>query len=158
MNPQVDLSGLKDLHMPTPPAAWPLPYGWWALGIGLVAVIILFFILKHWWHQRPVIYALHQYRETTKLADDRAYLKAVSQLLRRVAIALYGRSVIASLSDQKWEDFLLSATPDTLTQKQAHLISFAPYQTNKKITISRPDFDKAVPLWIKKVFKNKKSS
>jgi hypothetical protein len=105
------------------------------------------------------VYAVHKANKlATDVPDNLLYLKHISQLLKRVAIAVYGRPKIAPLSDQKWQDFLLSSGPDTLTKTEAHLIAFAPYESKLKGTLNRDQFAKHVQLWIKKVFENKKSS
>jgi len=159
MTPQIDLSGLKDLHLLTQPSVWPLAIGWWIL-IGTVLVLCgLILICYHIWHQRPSVYAIRKTRKiASSIPDDLVYLKNISQLLKRVAIAVYGRPKIASLSDQTWQDFLLSEAPTTLTKKEAHLIAFAPYETKMKGVVDRDQLTQHLDQWIKKVFKNKKSS
>ena len=158
MNPQIDLSGLRDLHIPTEPSFWPLAYGWWVLLALVLLGIIALLVCWYLWQQRPVVYALKCQKQIAKEPDDFYFLKEISQLLKRVAIAAYGRPKIAPLSDQKWQDFLINVAPSIFTKDQAHLIAFAIYQPDKKISLSRDDFNRAVTLWIKKVFKNKKSS
>ena len=92
------------------------------------------------------------------IKNDLEYLKNISHLLKRVAIAAYGRPKIAPLSDEKWQNFLISAAPDTLTKNEAHLIAFAPYENKLKHRVSRDNLTNHCLLWIKKVLKNKKSS
>jgi len=159
MTPEIDLSGLKDLHILSEPSLWPLASGWWVL-TGIIGALVLgTLILYHFWRQRPSVYAIRKLNKMTdQISDDLSYLKEVSQLIKRVAIAVYGRPKIAPLSDQKWQDFLLSAAPDTLTKQEAHWIAFAPYELKFKGSLNRVLFTNHLTLWIKKVFKNKKSS
>lgn len=159
MTPEIDLSGLKDLHILSEPSFWPLATGWWVL-IGVIVILCLSaLIFYHFWRQRPSVYAIRKLNKmTVQISDDLTYLKEVSQLLKRVAIAVYGRPKIAPLSDQKWQDFLLSAGPDTLTKQEARWIAFAPYESKFKGSLDRVLFANHLTLWIKKVFKNKKSS
>ena len=90
--------------------------------------------------------------------DDKLFLKNVSQLLKRVSIAVYGRTHVAALSDLKWQEFLLKQAPDTLSKTEAHLIAFSPYETKRKSCPQRTQLVQNTTLWIKKVFKNKKSA
>ena len=82
-------------------------------------------------------------------------LKLLSQLLKRVAMAQYGRKEIAPLSEDSWQEFLLSAAPDTFTQNQVHLLAFALYAPNHPINDST--LYENARQWIKKVLKSKKS-
>ncbi len=158
MNPKIDLSGLRDLHIPQDPGFWPPSNNLWIVLALCVAGIIFLIIAFHLWQKRPVVYAIKQYKKISQSAsNNQLYLKQVSQLLRQVSIAVYGRAKIAPLSDQKWQDFLLNVAPGILTKEIAHLISFAPYQTNVPV-VPHEKLNRLVPLWIKKVFKNKNSS
>lgn len=159
MTPEIDLSGLKDLHILSEPSLWPLAIGWWVLFGIIVAVCLGTLVFRHFWRQRPSVYAIRKLNKmTVQMTDDLSYLKEVSRLLKRVAIAVYGRPQIAPLSDQKWQDFLLAAASDTLTKQEAHWIAFAPYESKFKGSLNRGLFANHLTLWIKKVFKNKKSS
>ena len=158
MNPKIDLSGLRDLHIPQDPGFWPPSNNLWIVLALCIALVIFSIIAYRLWQVRPVIYAVRQYKKISQnTSDNRLYLKQVSQLLRQVAIAVYGRSKVAPLSDKTWQDFLINVAPNILTKDLAHLISFAPYQTNVP-TVPREKLNRLVPTWIKKVFKNKNSS
>ncbi|MBQ4472388.1 MAG: DUF4381 domain-containing protein [Alphaproteobacteria bacterium] len=108
----IDLSELRDIHLPIKPDFWPLATGWWiTLGAVLAAVITLFILFKIW-HNLPVVYAV---RKLKKISNDKngvlEYLKGVSALLKRVAIKAYGRPTVAPLSDQKWQVFYYKVLP-----------------------------------------------
>ena len=159
MQPEIDLSGLKDLHILTRPDWWPLAYGWWII-IGLICFTILLCLMA-WlhWHQRPDVYAIRKlHKINQKESNDLLYIKKISQLLRRVAIAADGRANIAQLSDTTWQDFLQNRVPNLLSQTEAHLIAFAPYESEMKDPLDRALLTHHLALWIKKVLKNKKSS
>ena len=159
MQPEIDLSGLRDLHMLSQPNWWPLAYGWWII-IGVIcATILLCLIIWAHWHQRPDVYAIRKLNKICKReTDDLLYIKKVSQLLRRVAIAADGRAHIAQLSDITWQDFLQNRVPNILSEEEAHLIAFAPYEASIQIPLNRSVLTDHLALWIKKVLKNKKSS
>ncbi len=158
MNSKIDLSGLKDLHLLSEPSWWPLATGWWVVIATILIVGVCSLLFYRAWRQRPSVYAIRKINKMISIPDDLSYLKHVSQLLKRVAIAVYNRQQIAPLSDQKWQDFLLTSAPNTLTKQEAHLIAFAPYESKLKKTINRALLTDHLILWVKKVFKNEKSS
>lgn len=159
MNPKIDLSGLRDLHLLDKPSLWPLATGWWIVVGILILALIIALISFMIWHNKPSVYAARKARHMAEdIKNDLEYLKNISHLLKRVAIAAYGRPKIAPLSDEKWQNFLISAAPDTLTKNEAHLIAFAPYENKLKHRVSRDNLTNHCLLWIKKVLKNKKSS
>ena len=159
MTPNIDLSGLRDIHILSRPPIWPLAYGWWILLISLVVILIVFFAGRYLWRKRPVVYAVKVARNLTKEnSNDLTYIKGLSQLLKRVAIAAFGRTTVASLSGMKWQEFLLTQAPDTFSKSEAHAIAFAPYEFKTKTKLPRDIFTDHAILWIKKVLKNKKSS
>lgn len=159
MQPEIDLSGLKDLHLMTKPDLWPLAYGWWVVIICAGLAILLGIIGYMIWHNRPVVYAIRKIKKINQEEPDNLiYIKKLSQLLRRVAIAADGRSAIAKLSDTKWQKFLQKRAPKTLTEQEAHLIAFAPYIPKIKTLTNRPILTEHTISWVKKVLQNKKSS
>ena len=159
MQHEIDLSGLKDLHILSKPSIWPLALGWWLI-IGLFLCAILFGIIAYIiWHNRPVVYAIRKIKKITLTeSDDIMYIKKLSQLLRRVAIAADGRSAIAPLSDTKWQHFLQQRAPLILSETEAHLLAFSPYEQKLNQPIQRPLLMDHTILWVKKVFETKKFS
>jgi len=159
MQPEIDLSGLRDLHLMAQPPIWPLATGWWLLLFILIAAVMIGCVGYHIWHQLPAVYAIRKLKKITeKEEDDLSYLKKISQLLRRVAIAADGRPKIARLSDFNWQKYLQQRIPHALTEKEAHLIAFAPYEASLEVSIKRSLLVEHASIWIKKVLKNKNSS
>ena len=159
MTPEIDLSGLRDLHLLSEPSLWPLAMGWWIVLAIILSIIIIGIAWIHIRRQRPDVYAIRKaHKMANNIPDDLDYLKHISQLLKRVGIVRYGREQIAPLSDDTWQKFLISTAPNTLTDKEAHLIAFAPYEQKLKTKLNRDEFTQHITLLIKKVFKNKKSS
>ena len=159
MATNIDLSGLRDLHLLQEPSIWPLAVGWWLVLVGLLVLVlcgILWYII---WRQRPVVYACRKAKQIEdKTTDDLTYLKQMSALLKRVAIATDGRNKIAPLSDEKWQAFLEKRVDAVFTKKEAHLIAFAPYEQKLKESIDKAILTQKISEWIQKSFKNKKSS
>ena len=147
---QIDLSGLKDIRLPVEPSFWPLAKGWHILFILIVILSILIFIFWKIYQNKPLPYAL---RELKKIKNENSNqsLKELSQLLKRVAMAKFGRDAIAPLHEDEWQEFILSVAPDVFTVKQAEQLAYTVYNPNKKIA------DKKILIsaekWIKKVLK-----
>jgi hypothetical protein len=109
MNPaQPDwLDLLAPAHSPEPPGWWPLAPGWWAIMI--LALIILACIV--WRQLRPSVRrrraALRELKKlSTRTIDHHALAVGLENLLRRYAIAHFGRDQVASLSGESWINFV----------------------------------------------------
>ena len=159
MQSEIDLSGLRDLHILPEPDFWPLAIGWWFVLGGVVFVLLCGVMGYRIWRERPVIYACRKVKKISKeMQDDLEFLKRIARLLRRVAIAADGREKVASLSDVKWQNFLMRRVRHCFTEDEAALIAFAPYEVTLTESVDRNVLVKHAFIWIKKIFKNKKSS
>ena len=99
---------IRDIHAPAPPSIWPPAPGWWILaGVGLVLLG-----LGLWWLYRRYRLAQRRRRILDQLAGlpsraTGALLAAeVSALLKRVALARYPRTEVASLTGTPWLELL----------------------------------------------------
>ena len=103
------LAQLAPPHAPPPPGWWPPAPGWWALALlGLAAVATL-----AWWWTRPAQRQRRAaLRELAGLAganlDDIQLARALQDLLRRHAVARYGRETVARLAGSDWIDFMVT--------------------------------------------------
>ena len=159
MQPEIDLSGLKDLHILSKPDFWPHAVGWWVVLGGIVLIVCLCVMGYKVWHERPVVYACRKVKKISKeVSDDLEFLKKIARLLKRVAIVTEGRSKVAFLSDIKWQNFLEKRVTHCFTEKEAALIAFAPYEVALSEPVDRGVLMNHALVWIKKIFKNKKSS
>ena len=147
MNSEIDLTGLKGLHYPTAPDFWPLAWGWYVI-FGGILLLVLIIIYKR--TGSPLAYATQEMKKIQKSAPEKQ-LKLLSQLLKRVAMARYGREAIAPLSEESWQEFLLAAATGILTKDEAHLLAYAVYNP----TPETPDkkLYSACQKWIEKVLK-----
>ena len=57
---EVDLSGLKDIHIPLEPHWWPLPIGWWIVISAVIFCIFIAVCFFLYWYTRPKQYALRE--------------------------------------------------------------------------------------------------
>ncbi len=97
------LTQLAPAHAPPPPSAWPPAPGWWALaGLALaLAATVLW-----WWRdprRRRVRAALRELRRIRAADPDPQHsARAIESLLRRYAMAVFGRERVARLTGEAW--------------------------------------------------------
>lgn len=103
------LSQLAPPHAPPPPGWWPPAPGWWVLAIALFIAVAA---LVHW-NRRPAVrlrrIALRELKglEQAGLAD-RELAQQLEHLLRRYAVARFGRDAVAGLSGERWIAFVVA--------------------------------------------------
>lgn len=111
---------LRDIHGLDAIPWWPPAPGWWLLAGGLVLGLWLAWRLLP--HVRiPALLGLtwrwdaaHQLRELRRRSrkqDPRQSAEELSELLRRIAMARYGRDVCAGLSGMAWLEWLAAKDP-----------------------------------------------
>ena len=134
----MDPSSLKNLHdIVTPaPVSWlpPAP-GCYALSLSVLLLLAWFSVNKYQAWQRDGYRreALAQLRRLEKgLADSTQYqqlLPQLPQLVKRTAIAAYGRVQVASLSGTDWLMFLdKTGTTELFTKGSGRLLLDCSYQ------------------------------
>ena len=102
------LSQLAPAHAPAAAAWWPLAPGWWALLV-LLIVIAAALIYRQ---RRPSVrlrrFALRELKNLqVTINDDIAFARELENLLRRYAVARFGRDEVASLSGERWIAFVV---------------------------------------------------
>ena len=108
------LAQLAPAHAPPPVGWWPLAPGWWALLVLLIAAIVGIWV---WYQRHPRRLRRSGLRELATLEattlGDAALARALEHLVRRYAVARYGREAVAGLSGSRWLDFAIAhgATP-----------------------------------------------
>ncbi|MCZ6800066.1 MAG: DUF4381 domain-containing protein [Nitrospirae bacterium] len=126
------LEQLRDIHLPDPVSWWPPAPGWWILGVltlGVIAACI-------WWYRNPTVRAyrvarnefIHLREQHLAAQDDVTLVKDLSVLLRRYALAVFGRQRVASLIGKSWMIFL-NETGKTLgfTEGAGKVLQTVPY-------------------------------
>jgi len=131
---QAALLTLKDIAVPPPVSWFPQTWGWAALAliVAAVAAILLFRRLKRYRADR---YRREALRELEALkprlsspATREAALEAVATLLKRVALAVYPRPQVASLSGAHWTEFLKNQADGTLDPALAGMLNDGEYR------------------------------
>ena len=101
------LTQLAPAHAPAPPSWWPPAPGWWALALlaaALAALAVMRWRDPHRAARRAALRELKRIR-----ADDLdlpATARAIESLLRRYAIAVFGRARVARLTGSAWLEFV----------------------------------------------------
>ena len=101
------LKQLAPAHAPPPPGWWPPAPGWW-----VVAALIAFAIAALiYWLGRPAgrlrRAALSELKELESTpSDDTRLARELEHLMRRYAVAAYGREAVAGLSGESWLAFI----------------------------------------------------
>lgn len=96
---------LRDIHLPTPIALWPLAEGWWVvIGLLFIALCIgAYLLFRH--HQptalKQALEALESILENRSLSVE-VQNQSISLLLRQLAVTTYGREDVASLIGPAW--------------------------------------------------------
>jgi hypothetical protein len=102
------LAQLAPEHAPPPPGWWPPAPGWWILlALAVIAIAYLIYRFRHP-NLRLQRAALDQLRilETLPI-DDMVLARELEHLLRRYAVARFGRDRVASLSGERWIAFII---------------------------------------------------
>ena len=106
MDAQFSLANLRDIVEPAPPPLWPPAPAVWILGGLLLAGAA---ILLYQWRRRRRENAYR--RAGLALLDQAGSVHEVSVLLKRVALAAFPRSQVASLWGEDWVGFLHRTSP-----------------------------------------------
>ncbi len=114
MNTPADpLAQLKNIHLPPPVSWWPPAPGWWLAALLAAALLGLAFrwLWRRWAanrYRRLALAALTRLEARRRAGHEPSLplLREVAALLRRVAIARYGRPTVARLTGDQWLAFL----------------------------------------------------
>ena len=123
MQPQrIDLSGLKDIHLPALPPLWPLPAVFW---IVLTALICCIFLARWAWIKKHELtarkYANREVESITNRFRGNSYKTAMelSLLMRRIALMKYPRGDVSALTGKTWRQFLEKTTKKPVFKGEA---------------------------------------
>ncbi|MCK0198546.1 DUF4381 domain-containing protein [Ancylobacter sp. 6x-1] len=104
MEDAADLSRLADIAVPPPVPWWPPAAGWWMIAAALLAALLILIAagIRHW---RRDAYRRAALAELSGLGSG-ADAAAISDVLKRTALAAYPRQTVASLTGSAWLAFL----------------------------------------------------
>lgn len=101
------LTQLAPAHAPPAPPWWPPAPGWWivtAFALLLVAGLVWWWRDPHRSSRRAALRELERIRDDD--ADPRAIACAIESVLRRYAMAVFGRERVARLTGKSWLEFV----------------------------------------------------
>ncbi|WDQ17839.1 DUF4381 domain-containing protein [Rhodopirellula sp. P2] len=100
------LDRLNDIVVPAPVSWWPLAPGWYVLIAGLLATCV-WLAWKNWRAWKANAYrreAIHELKSANTVS-------AISELLRRTALTTTPRSELATLTGDRWPEWLSQQFP-----------------------------------------------
>lgn len=103
------LDGLHDIVLPPDVPWWPLATGWYVVAVAFI-VIAVYFI----WRFRAGYLANAYRREALRQLAHATDRVTIAEILRRTALAIVPRAVIAEKSGQVWLDWLSHQCPEAL--------------------------------------------
>jgi len=124
------LAALRPIHWPEPVSFWPPAIGWWLLPLLLLLAAILI------WRYRYARRDLRQARAmldhlAQQPLDDPAFVAALNQLLKRIALTQFPNDDITTLSGQPWVAFLdASGGGGDFCNGAGRVLASAPYQAH----------------------------
>ena len=117
MNPDI-AAQLKDIQGLDAVSWWPPAGGWWLLALALIGLALgLFYLLRHLYRYPPGSWRRDAWRQLRQLRQRSSFLPAdqlageLSVLMRRIAVARYGRDQAAALVGEHWLDWLQRNDP-----------------------------------------------
>ena len=120
MPSNIDLSGLKDIHLPPVPSAFPPNENVWYISAG--------FALKRRRQVPAKAYAFAEIERIAKRGTARDKITALLGLLRRMALMKFPKERVAVLHGTQWSAFLKDTLKSkTLDARAAYLIEQAAY-------------------------------
>jgi hypothetical protein len=106
------LAALRNIHLPDPVSGFPAAPGWWLLAILILLGVFLLvrWLVRYWRRNSYRRVGLSQLNEIFKQfefdEDPKQYLADFSKLLKRLALTIYPRETVASLTGEEWVAFL----------------------------------------------------
>jgi hypothetical protein len=153
------LQNLNDIVLPATVGWWPLASGWYVvIGLGLAGLAWFSYRSLHRWrnnrYRREALHELQLLENGIDDASERdANLRRLPALLKRTALSVYPRHQVASLSGQKWIEFLNSTvgTP-SFTEATGNTLILVSYSTGDLSNIGPKDAQallKSSKTWLK---------
>lgn len=101
------LAQLAPERAPQMPPWWPPAPGWWLLAALVIAAAVAAVLWWRWPPRRLRRVALRELqRIRTRAGDPAATARALQNLLRRYALAVFGADEVARLSGEEWLRFI----------------------------------------------------
>lgn len=116
------LKRLNDIVSPPPVSWWPLAPGWYVV-FGIVIVALIALLVWSYLHWRANAYR----RVALTELDQAGNVAAISTLLRRTALVIAPRTVLAELTGPAWPDWLSTRSPEPMPDDIRQILTRAAY-------------------------------
>ena len=135
---------MHDIVIPPAIEFWPLAPGWYALGLILVAYLFYLILVLKEKHQAN-LYRKNALEKLHYMED----VQSILSLLKGVALYHYDREYVASLSDDKWWDFVQKHSKVKIDENMRQLSYEALYKPNFSISKEKlQEMKKIAKKWI----------
>ncbi len=153
------LSQLRDIHGPESASMWPLAPGWWLVVVLVLCAVFIavkkYFRIKK--YKKSWRYKIERELDVIAANEDMTLAKRnisrVNDILKRLAIKLYGREESAGLAGKKWLAWLSNRDPSNFNWvKKGEILVEFPYMPEEKIQANNEQIStiaKAVKPWLK---------
>jgi hypothetical protein len=118
----ISLDSLNDLALPPAVPWWPPASGWYGV-LGLLLLTVFWLMWRLWQRWEANAYRRAALCELAKLED----VAAIAELLRRTALAVVPRTVIADLTGTAWTDWLAARCGETMPPDVRQLLTVGIY-------------------------------
>ena len=154
------LNALAPLIEPQAVSNWPPPAGWYILLavillIGLLALRNAILKARKGKYRREAIAGLGALSSGAVSVTSSQLVLEVNRILKRVAIQRFGRSEVASLSGDRWTEFLKNTSrSQPFDDKSLHLLSAGVYRSGESSDITPPEGTQLIVQsikWVKEI-------
>lgn len=153
MNPQQSLQ-LHDIHLPGDPNIWPLAIGWWIL-MAFALILLIYLLLKvrkHLYIKKHKKMLREEYAILEKKLKESPNKNGIAEaniLLRRLALAYYPDTNIASLTGSDWLSFLdTTGKTQDFSRGAGRILIDAPYRAGDLENYNKDEFIPLIHNWV----------
>ncbi|MGD2083538.1 MAG: DUF4381 domain-containing protein [Chromatiales bacterium] len=142
---------IRDIHGLDAISWWPPGPGWWLIAAAVFLATAGIWLLLRYNRERPILAPKWQRdarRRLRSLRKRQAHMSTkeiageLSELMRRIAMARFGRRVCAGLSGEEWLDWLARNDPAGFDwAARAHLMLELPYAPPGRAATERALFN-----------------
>lgn len=142
---------IRDIHGLDPVSWWPPGPGWWLIALAALLAAAGVWLLLRYNSERPILAAKWQRdarRRLRSLRKRQAHMSTkeiageLSELMRRIAMARFGRRACAGLSGEEWLAWLARNDPAGFDwPARAHLMLELPYAPPGRAAAERALFN-----------------
>lgn len=122
MKDHTSLDRMHDIVIPEPIPWWPPAPGWYVVFAVVLCVILVLVIQawKRWWANAYRRTAQRELKTASSVAD-------ISEVLRRTALVVMPRSIVAAQVGSSWPKWLEATSPAVMSERVRQQLTIGPY-------------------------------